>query len=298
MEENVLTQDMELINRLSRKKLAPEEVYTFSVKLCDNEVDRDGERFDREALVKLAELFVGKSGLFDHAWSAEGQTARIYKTEVVDGDGVTAAGDRYCYCKGWAYMLRSEKNAELIAEIEGGIKKEVSVGCAAARSVCSICGGDIGSCTHERGEHYNGKLCYAQLCDITDAYEWSFVAVPAQRQAGVLSKRFSQGEGSLRALTKRYGTASQLRELERLEKDAQLGRSYLGALRKEVARLMLTAEEMLDGELVEKLTRKLGEGELKELERAFSARVGRKLGLAPQIVGGAGSAGAESDFRI
>ena len=59
MEEIILTQDMELINRLSRKKLTPEEVYTFSVKLCDNEVDRDGERFDREALTKLAELFVG-----------------------------------------------------------------------------------------------------------------------------------------------------------------------------------------------------------------------------------------------
>lgn len=298
MEEIILTQDMELINRLSRKKLTPEEVYTFSVKLCDNEVDRDGERFDREALVKLAELFVGKSGLFDHTWSAEGQTARIYKTEVVDGEEMTAAGDRYCYCKGWAYMLRSEKNAELIAEIEGGIKKEVSVGCAAARSVCSICGNDIGTCTHERGEHYGGKLCYAQLTDITDAYEWSFVAVPAQRQAGVLSKRFSQGEGSLKALAKRHGTAAQLRELERLEKDAQLGRSYLGALRKEVARLMLTAEETLDGELVEKMTRKLGEGELKELERAFSARVGRKLGLAPQIVDGAGSVEEEGDFRV
>lgn len=301
MEEKTLrvsAEELELINRLSRKKLTAQEVYTFCVKLCDNEVDRDCERFDRAALEKLAELFVGKSGIFDHSWSAEGQTARIYKAEVVDGEGMTAAGDRYCYCKGWAYMLKSEKNADLIAEIEGGIKKEVSVGCAAARSVCSICGSDIGTCSHERGESYGGKLCFVQLTDITDAYEWSFVAVPAQRQAGVLSKRFSQGEGSIKALLKRHGSAAQLRELERIEKEAAMGRSYLGALRKEVTRLMLTAEETLDGELVEKLTEKLGENELKELERVFSARVSKKLGFVSQIPCAAKAAMEEGDFRV
>ncbi len=294
----VTEEELALINRQSRKKLAAEEVYTFCVKLCDNEVDRDYERFDKAALETLAELFVGKSGIFDHSWSAEGQTARIYKAEVVEGDSMTAAGDRYCYCKGWAYMLRSEKNAELIAEIEGGIKKEVSVGCAAARSVCSICGGDIASCSHERGTTYGGKLCFAQLTDITDAYEWSFVAVPAQRQAGVL-KRFGQGESSLAALTKRHGSRTQMRDLERLEKEAAMGRSYLKALQKEVARLMLTAEETLDGALVEQLTQKLGENELKELEKVFADRVAKKLGMPSQLHMSARSLSeAEGDFRV
>ena len=58
-------------------------VYTFSLRLCDNEVDRDLERFAAEALETLGELFVGKSGIFDHQWTAEGQTARIYRTEMV-----------------------------------------------------------------------------------------------------------------------------------------------------------------------------------------------------------------------
>ena len=57
----------------------------------------------------------------------------------------TAAGDAYCWLKGWAYLLRTEKNADLIAEIEGGIKKEVSVGCSVRHSVCSICGGENGN---------------------------------------------------------------------------------------------------------------------------------------------------------
>ena len=69
--------DLEQINALARTALTAEEVYTFSLRLCDNEVDRDGERFSPETLRELAPLFVGKSGIFDHCWSARGQTARI-----------------------------------------------------------------------------------------------------------------------------------------------------------------------------------------------------------------------------
>ena len=110
---------LEDINRLSRTPLTEAEVYAFAVRLCDNQVDRDGERFPPETLEELAPLFVGKSGIFDHQWSAMGQTARIYRTEVVREENVlTRAGDRYCYLKGYAYLLRTEGNRELIAEME------------------------------------------------------------------------------------------------------------------------------------------------------------------------------------
>ena len=233
----VTAEELARINRFAKKELRAEEVYTFAVKLCDNEVDRDFERFDRAALEKLSELFVGRTGIFDHSWSAGGQTARIYRAEVIEEETRTTAGDKYCWCKGWAYMLRTEKNAELIAEIEGGIKKEVSVGCSAAKRSCSICGKDAGLCEHERGKYYGGKLCYAVLSDITDAYEWSFVAVPAQRAAGVV-KRFGQGEGSLKAMVRACGSRAQMRELEELEKLSALGKSYLGALRRENIRFV------------------------------------------------------------
>ena len=279
----VTTEELALINRFAKKELSAEEVYTFSVKLCDNEVDRDFERFDRAALDRLAELFVGKTGIFDHTWSAGGQTARIYRAEVAEEESRTEAGDRYCWCRAWAYMLRTEKNAELIAEIEGGIKKEVSVGCSAASSTCSICGKSMGECEHERGKRYGGRLCYATLSDITDAYEWSFVAVPAQREAGVV-KRFGQGESSLKAMVRACGSRAQLRELERLEEFSALGRNYLAALRGEVKRLMLVSDEALDGAVAESVTEKLGERELLELKKAFGARAAKKLGTRVQVV--------------
>lgn len=195
-------EELDQINRFSKAELTADQVYTFSVRLCDNEVDRDFERFGTEDLERLGELFLGKSGIFDHQWSAKGQTARIYRTEVVREPGtVTAAGDEYRWLKGWAYLMRTEKNQGLITEIEGGIKKEVSVGCSMGRSVCSVCGAKNGACGHAKGQMYGGKLCFMELKDPKDAYEWSFVAVPAQPRAGVV-KRFGTEGPELRVLRK------------------------------------------------------------------------------------------------
>lgn len=87
----VTAEELARINRFAKKELRAEEVYTFAVKLCDNEVDRDFERFDRAALEELSELFVGRTGIFDHSWSAGGQTARIYRAAVVKAVKVSAA---------------------------------------------------------------------------------------------------------------------------------------------------------------------------------------------------------------
>ena len=88
-----IREELACINQFAKTELTEEQVYVFSVRLCDNEVDRDFERFDTAALERLGELFVGKSGIFDHQWSAKGQTARIYRTEVMrEAAMVTAAG--------------------------------------------------------------------------------------------------------------------------------------------------------------------------------------------------------------
>jgi len=103
------------INRYSRRELSPGELYTFSVVLCDNEIDRDGERFTVPALKRLAALFVGKTGIFDHNPKGENQTARIFDTDlVVDREKKTSLGEPYTCVKASAYMIRSPKTEELI----------------------------------------------------------------------------------------------------------------------------------------------------------------------------------------
>ena len=179
---------LEKINRLTRKPLTKDKLYCFPLVLCDNEADRDNEYFTPAALEKLAELFVGKTGVFDHDASGRNQTARIFDTELVkDESALTSLGEPLISLTARAYMVRTAHNRDLIDEIDAGIKKEVSVSCSVAKKVCSICGKDVYSdrCAHAKGRKYNGKKCVHALEEPLDAYEWSFVAVPAQKNAGV-----------------------------------------------------------------------------------------------------------------
>lgn len=190
-------EELDLINKLTRTPLKKEQVYTFAVTLCDNEVDRDYERFSLDSLTALEKLFVGKTGISDHSMRSKDQAARIFRTyTVTDAAKLTSCGEKYTALKADAYMVRTDSNSDLIKEIEGGIKKEVSIGCAAGKLVCSICGKNMKAheCSHIKGRAYKGKICHGILSDISDAYEWSFVAVPAQRNAGV-TKSFKPKEG-------------------------------------------------------------------------------------------------------
>ena len=189
-------QELELINGYTRRKFTAEELYVFSVVLCDNEIDRDFERFTDEALGKMAELFIGKTGIFDHSHKTENQCARIFdcKFEYVEGQK-NSIGANYGRLFARAYMPKSERTNQLILEIDAGIKKEVSVGLSMGKMVCSVCGEVAGACNHKKGKQYRisgqKKLCYYDLSEPYDAYEWSFVAVPAQQKAGVV-KAFSE----------------------------------------------------------------------------------------------------------
>lgn len=184
---------LEQLNRFTRRKHTAQEVYMFDVILCDNEVDRDGECFTKQALETLCRRFEGVTGIFDHDPKGSRQTARIFATELVEDPARrTAYGAAYTYLKACAYMIRTDSNQDLIREIDGGIKKEVSVSCAAKTSRCSVCG-STGACAHEKGKVYGGRLCYRELEDISDVYEWSFVAVPAQVHAGVTKQYGASG---------------------------------------------------------------------------------------------------------
>lgn len=179
---------LELINKLSIKPLTADEVYVFKVAMCDNEIDRDFEVFPTASLKTLAKLFKGKTVITNHAPAAQNQIARIYDTEVIETDKTASTGEKYAQLIAYCYMLRTDSNKDLIAEIDAGIKKEVSVGCSISSVICSICGKDRRKeyCEHWWGKEYDGKVAYFRLEKPTDAYELSFVAIPAQQNAGVI----------------------------------------------------------------------------------------------------------------
>ena len=265
---------LDAINAQAKAQLTEEQVYVFSVKLCDDQVDRDGERFDTAALPELARLFIGKTGIVDHRWSADKQIARIFETQVIQDENGS-------YIKAWAYIRRGGDNDEIIADIEAGIKKEVSVGCAMGRAVCSICGSDYGTCGHQKGQNYDGQVCCAILKEPMDAYEFSFVAVPAQRSAGVM-KALGGSRKCLKELADEFGFQSEYRSLF---KQAQLGLQYRKELEDSVVRLGLSLELGVTEPVLRSIVQTAGAEDLMALKNGLQQRLDEMLPMTTQLMG-------------
>ena len=185
-------EDLQLINQQTLRALTAAEVFTFRLAACNDQVDRDDERFTEEALQGFAELFPGRPVLMDHRWSASVQTARVYAAAVEDKPG----GGRQLVLS--CYMPRNDKTEDTIAAIEAGILRECSVGVAVERVICSICGKDQRRewCEHIPGREYDGARCVFLLDGAAEVYEVSLVAIPAQPEAGVIkAKRYGGPEG-------------------------------------------------------------------------------------------------------
>ena len=182
--------DLAQINQYSLSPLSADEVFAFKVSMAGNEIDRDYEVFPRATLSKLASLFVGKTVIKDHQHVSDNQIARIYATDLVEGGHMqlTKHGEIFTELVAKCYMVKTSTNADLIAEIRAGIRKEVSLGCSIGKAVCSICDTDNVQtyCTHFGGKQYDGKTCYFSLEEAKDAFELSFVAIPAQQHAGTV----------------------------------------------------------------------------------------------------------------
>jgi uncharacterized ferredoxin-like protein len=159
--------DMRKINAVSAYPLTADQVFIFRMKLCDNDVDQDFDRFTTDTLHNLAKMYVGKPGVID------GQKAgRIYDAYVsADIERITEAGDIFCEVIAHVYVLRSAVSQERFeALIKKGMKK-VAVGCSFVSTTCSICGEE--SCSHIKGNVYDGKLCFKNFNSLLDVYEWA-----------------------------------------------------------------------------------------------------------------------------
>lgn len=280
---------MEKINLYTRRAYKPEEVYTFSVVLCDNEVDRDGECFTKETLEELAKLFVGKTGILDHEPTSKNQTARVFDAAVKEIPGkVTSLNEPYVQLTARAYVPRNDGTKAFIESIESGIRKEVSVGCAVKKRVCSVCG---------------AESCVRILSGAADAYEFSFVAVPAQRAAGVVKKfspRFEESEKKKEVKTV-YDIVKKLAdgedsvtvakeelnmlktELKALFDRAECGDRYRAALCERIYKLSAVAQPEFKRGLTEAITKSLGIAELEEMAAALAKAAERKMPVMPQL---------------
>lgn len=189
--------DLKKINKYTLSPVSAEDVFIFKATIADNEQDdRNHMPFNLKALQDLRKLYPGKTMLKDHMRVADNQIARVYDTELVqDANKQTELGELHTELVAKIYMIKTDSNKDLIAEIIGGIKKEVSTSTVPEKMVCNICGVDNMKdyCRHWPGREYDvadntGKSakrrCKMLLHGAKEAYELSFVAVPAQPRAG------------------------------------------------------------------------------------------------------------------
>lgn len=277
----ITKEELELINKFTKRPLEKDEVYAFSVVLCDNDIDRDYERFSAASLETLSKLYIGKTGIFDHSMKGKDQVARIYSAGIEHTGEKCSDGQEYIRLVAKAYLPRTSKNEDFILNLDAGIMKEVSVGCAVGEHICSVCGTDRKKefCIHQKGKFYgkgaDKKQCHFILESPTDAYEWSFVAVPAQRKAGVIKSYLGKEKETIfmtaGEIIKGFGkdetiTLSSIqadtikKEFENLER---ICTSYLNALKKQAIKTLTPLIPECNGELLSSALSKLDESELK-----------------------------------
>ena len=189
--------DLKKINKYTLSPVSADDVFIFKASIADNEQDdRNHMPFNLKSLQDLKKLYPGKTMLKDHRRMADNQIARIYDTELVqDANKQTDLGELHTELIAKIYMIKTDSNTDLIAEIRGGIKKEVSTSTVPSKMICNICGTDNMKdyCRHWPGIEYivedgsakgSKKRCKMLLSGAKEAYELSFVAVPAQPRAG------------------------------------------------------------------------------------------------------------------
>lgn len=168
------------------------------------------------------------------------------------------------------------------------------------KSVCGICGKE--SCSHQKGREYSGKLCSRVLEEPTDAYECSFVAVPAQREAGVRknlalsqtlgwkedSGTIDEGLEKLSAAGEQVTlTAEEARslrdELRTLREQAVWGQGYQASLQADILKYSSLLQPEVPEDVMKAAIQHLSLEELSRLGKAYAAMTQRVMPLRPQL---------------
>lgn len=182
---------LEKINKFTTTAFVQEQLFTFEMLLIDDSVTRNftlyPESFQRKMLRNPVgggnwiglPMLMGRTE--DHEAMASNQVGRIFDAKLVK----TPRGRIGTLAS--VYIPVNKSNNALIENIKAGIHKEVSIGVSVEEPTCSICGYDVRECSHEPGETYSEQICHIVMNGKVEGQEVSFVAVPGNLNAKILS---------------------------------------------------------------------------------------------------------------
>ncbi len=167
----------ELVALINRNVNPPDpveagDVYVRAMYAVSDEVNSFGGSFPEDEHEHLARLLVDSPVLVGHRKDRL-PVGRTFHAAVVGRDGRS-------WIKSYFYWLRSAQGADdLLANVDGGVYKECSIGFTFALPECSVCGRDIRQCEHEPNRIYargGGTVrCYFNYRRIERVLETSLV---------------------------------------------------------------------------------------------------------------------------
>lgn len=215
--EQISGELVELINRNVNPPdpVEAEDVYVRAMYVVSDHVNSFGGRFPPEDHEHLARLLIDSPVLVGHRKDRL-PVGRTFHSTMVRRDGGS-------WIKGYFYWLRSAQGAaDMLANIDGGIYKECSIGFTFAKPECSICGRDIRQCDHEPHRVYargGGTIkCHFNYRKIERVLETSLVYRGAVANTAV-SKELAEAEDEY---TGALQGSPQLDDLSRFESDVRL----------------------------------------------------------------------------
>lgn len=179
---DITTEDLALINRFALTPLTEDAVYVRRMRLANDRVDRDFERFPLSYLQRFAETIPGKSVLIGHD-QGSAPLGLFFKASVEEYNGASYVVPSF-------YMVKTGQNEHDRAQIEGGVYRYASIGFRFDSLICDLCGKDYygGECPHLLGEEYDGRTAtatYGGDLRKVEALEGSIVFLGAQYGAEI-----------------------------------------------------------------------------------------------------------------
>lgn len=197
-----------LVNQYALKELAPDAFAAFRLDLCNDQVDKHFSRFPVSELENIARLTPGRPLMVMHDLYGSLPKGTFFRAEVVKKGKVSSV-------RADVYLLRTDENEEFIAQIEGGVYREISIGFRCMTRTCSICGLDILACEHMPGKKYGKQVCHYVMEGVGEVIEGSVVAAGSQGVGFVEQVRHepeagaeATGEGEAAAEAEEEGSAA------------------------------------------------------------------------------------------
>lgn len=171
---NINDEQLALINKFALIDLTTDEIYARKIRLANNAIDRDVERFSEKLLEYFAKTLPGKSLLLGHKRDGTGEglffAAEIEKMSLADARKMTGEElhlpdgmKEVWFLNTWFYTVKLPSLDDFLKKIDAGINRHASIGFSAA-NVVKIADEDTGDVIYWEykgpGEAQEGSLVY------------------------------------------------------------------------------------------------------------------------------------------